>query len=257
MPRKGRSNKAGSASVNRNTLNRRFYDTEVATGRALFNTSPANANSVTVDNLNPARFGGRIADLSALFTEWRFTRLVFHGLQLRAGVTTILAYTPAASPTNAEPVSRADCSEIECSAPFWWASTRPDRLVVTRAYLLGTRENNWFKTEPNAAVDDQLEYQGTLFAAGIAQGASAELWVDYTVEFQGRVPSSTSSVTRQEVVQPRGILVQEELPPLTTWAELDAEETKSQAPSHDATTRRPSPAVQKSRGDLNPSKRKG
>ncbi len=254
MPRGGRKNKTGQRSVNRDTLSRRFYDTEVATGRVLFTTTAANANSVTVDNLNPVRFGGRIAALAALFTEWRFTRLVFHGLQLRAGVTTVLAFTPAASPVNAEPVSRSDCAEIECSAPFWWASTRPDRLVVPRSYLLGTRENNWFKTIAVAGVDDLFEYQGTLFAAGIAQGNNAELWVDYTIEFQGRAPASTSSVARTETVQPRGILVQEEVPSLATWADLDEDEHKSSAPS--ALSRRASATPTAVRSDL-PLKKRG
>lgn len=208
-------------------LRRRPFDTEVATGKVLWSTTGADANLVTVDDISPATFGGRLATLATLFMEYRFTRLKFTGMQLRAGVTTVAAFVPINNITASAPTGRANCSDIECSAPFWWASTRPDHLLVPRRLLVADRETNWFKCGASASVDDQLEFQGTLFVAGIAQSVTAEFWVEYTCEFQVRAPTTVKSGVRVEQLVPRRLLVDDTIVN-AAWADIDEDEAKSE-----------------------------
>jgi len=164
--------------------------TEKASGRYYLTLGPANANGVVSFGLTPAFLGARLADLANLFLEFRFTGLRITWL---SSTTTLVGYYAVYEPSV--PTSLVEASETDYVKPCFATQLMPARYRVPADALLGNRTINWFRTIPAAGADDNLEYQGMMFAAGLAVSAYLNVFVEYDIEFRGRAPGVVS-VTR-------------------------------------------------------------
>ncbi len=185
--------------------------TEIVTGRSLFQTSTADANGMVAEPLYPGLISTRLGTFDDLFMEYKFTYLRFTAVQPRAGTTVYAALVPVKVDSGLLPTTRFEVSETEGAVAFWYNSVTPQHLIADRKFLEGSRETLWFKTQPSSGVEDALEYQVTLVLGPLAATTGfAEFFVEYEVQYRGRVPPALSSETKMRSmneVAPIGELV--------------------------------------------------
>jgi len=198
------------------------FQIERASGRYYISLGPANANGVVSFGLTPAFLGARLADLANLFLEFRFTRLRVSWLATGyLGGPTIVGYYAQYEP--AVPTSMTEASETDYCQICFAAQTTRSSITVPLAVMGGNRAVTWYRTIPAAGADDNLEYQGMLFGAGLTPTTGLmPLWVEYDIEFRGRAPGVVS-VTRP--IRALWDTDSKEVP--DTWADLDDEKTNS------------------------------
>lgn len=216
--------------------------TEVMAGRTLFVTQTADANGVSVSRIYPTFVSDRLQVMDELYMEYRFTYLRIAAVQPRSGVNVFAAFTNTLSNAGLAPANRFEVSEMEGAEVFWFNSVTPQHVEASRKFLAGGRLANWFKTNPSAGVDDQVEFQCALVVAPlVATTGTAEFYLEYEVEYRDRVPSGYASTSRkQEVIEPRGEIVSVLPTGNNDYGELVPSESKAVCPP---TRSRPDPGV--------------
>lgn len=174
----------------------------------------AGSNYVGYINISPLNISSRIGAVSDSFMLYRFTKMFARYLRPNSSSTlAVMGYTP--STTINTPANVADVAEFQSTATCWPGQTVPCSFNVLR-HGMDANPLKWLKTRAVGAVDDNFEYQGSIYYAEISS-AVATVWasIDYEVQFKGPVPTSVT-VTGQIV------------PTHPSWVELDEVETKSQ-----------------------------
>ncbi len=162
------------------------FQIEKASGRYYLSMGPANANGIVSFGLTPAFLGTRLATIADLFLEFRFTNLRMSWL---SSGTTVLGYYYQYEPNV--PTSIAEASEGDYCLVHFINHFTPSRLQLPFRAMQGGRPLNWYRTIPSGA-DDNFEYQGMLYGAGVTTGQYLNVWIEYDIEFRSRSPSVVS-----------------------------------------------------------------
>jgi len=222
MPRRNHRNQRRSAQTDSSVdASMRAAAERTVTLSGTYTVAVAATNSVASTtryngiSLSPNNLGTRLLALSDAFMAFRFTKLevsAYRGLNnpdLSAGW--YLGFSPAVP--NAAISSLEDVSEYQNHVFLSNYSTVPIRIVMLRRGMAGFM-TKWLRTRPSS-TDDQFEYQGTLTYACVNSTTNPVIYLSfrYTIQFRDPVPTAVT-----------GRLI-------STWADIDEEETKSQTAS--------------------------